>query len=66
MPAGTRRPPAGGITGRRRFLGALVGASSLLLAGCGEDEDKYKPGGGYQFPGGKQDAKGQYTQGNPI
>ena len=66
MTAGTRRPPAGGIIRRRRFLAALVGASSLLLASCGEDEDKYKPGGGYQFPVGKQDEKGQYTQGNPI
>lgn len=66
MPADKHRPRVGGITGRRRFLAALVGASSLLLASCGEDEDKYRPGGGYQFPGGKQDEKGQYTQGNPI
>ncbi|MYD95019.1 MAG: hypothetical protein F4Y02_15305 [Chloroflexi bacterium] len=66
MPAARRRPPVGGISGRRSFLAALVGASNLLLASCGEDEDKYKPGGGYQFPGGKQDEKGQYTQGNPI
>lgn len=66
MPAGKRRLPAGGVTRRRRFLTALVGASSLLLASCGENKDKYTPGGGYQFPGGKQDEKGQYSQGNPI
>ena len=66
MPAGRRLPPGGGITRRRMFLAALVGTSSLLLASCGEDEAKFKPGGGYQFPGGKQDEKGQYTQGNPI
>lgn len=66
MTARSRWPPGRKITSRRLVLAALVGTSSLLLTSCGEDEDKYKPGGGYQFPGSKQDEKGQYTQGNPI
>jgi len=66
MPTSQRLPPIGGLSRRRVILMALVATMSTLHASCGEDEDKYKPGGGYQFPGGKTDEKGQYTQGNPI
>ncbi len=66
MSTSQRLPPRGGISRRRIIPMALVATTSLLLASCGEHEDKYKPGGGYQFPGGKTDEKGQYTQGNPI
>lgn len=66
MTAAKRWPQVREITRRRIVLAALVGTASHLLTSCGEDEEKYKPGGGYQFPGGKKDEKGQYTQGNPI
>ena len=44
----------------RRSLGLLlvIGVGTLAaLAGCGDD-DKYKPGGGYTFPGKNRDGKG--------
>ena len=66
MSTSQRLPLIGGTPRRRAILLAVVATMSILLASCGEDEDKYKPGGGYQFPGGKKDEKGQYTQGNPI
>ena len=62
-----RQQASGGITRRRVVvLMAIFASASMLLASCGEDQEKLKPGGGYQFPGGKKDEKGQYTQGNPI
>ena len=63
----TTRRPTSGVLARRRFvvLTAILAGTVMLLASCGED-DKNKPGGGYQFPGAKQDEKGQYKQGNPI
>ncbi len=66
MRTNQRQPASGGIARRRVVLMAIFASTGMLLASCGEEKDKHKPGGGYEFPGAKQDEKGQYTQGNPI
>ena len=67
MRTNQRQPASGGIARRRVVvLIAIFASTGMLLASCGEEKDKHKPGGGYEFPGAKQDEKGQYTQGNPI
>lgn len=55
-----RANPLSAGTLSRRSLGLLlvIGAGALAaLAGC-DDDDKYKPGGGYTFPGKNRDGKG--------
>ncbi len=59
-PFAARANPRSGGTLSRRSLGLLlvIGAGALAaLAGC-DDDDKYKPGGGYTFPGKNRDGKG--------
>ena len=62
----TQQRPAAGANrwsprkrSRRSFgLLLMIGAGTLAaLAGCGDD-DRYKPGGGYTFPGKNRDGKG--------
>ena len=57
-----RQPAVGWHTenypGVRFGLLLVIGVGTLAaLAGCGDD-DKYKPGGGYTFPGKNRDGKG--------
>ena len=57
--AARANPPSGGNLSRRSLgLLLVIGVGTLAaLAGCGDD-DKYKPGGGYTFPGKNRDGKG--------
>jgi len=60
QPFAARVSPRSAGTLSRRSLGLLlaIGAGTLAaLAGCGDD-DRYKPGGGYTFPGKDRDGKG--------
>ncbi len=48
----------GNVSRRSLVLRLAIGAGTLAaLAGCGDD-DRYKPGGGYTFPGKGRDGKG--------
>jgi hypothetical protein len=48
----------GNVSRRSLVLLLAIGAGTLAaLAGCGDD-DRYKPGGGYTFPGKGRDGKG--------
>ena len=60
QPFTTHTNPRSGDNLSRRALGRLllIGAATLAaLGGCGDD-DRYKPGGGYTFPGKDRDGKG--------
>lgn len=49
---------SGNVSRRSLVLLLAIGAGTLAtLAGCGDD-DRYKPGGGYTFPGKGRDGKG--------